>query len=57
MSPATLAKLLEVAVRRLEGESWPTIASSMNWKSRQAARQWATNNLRWYWESIEGREL
>ena len=56
LKPAAHARLLEVAVRRLDGESWPSIAASMGWHSRQAARQWSTENLRRFWASIGERE-
>ncbi len=52
LSPAAHAKLLEVAMRRLDGESWPRIADNMGWKSRQAARQWSTKNMSRYWATL-----
>ena len=35
-----LARLREVASRRVNGESWAKIAADMGWRNRQTAHQW-----------------
>lgn len=41
LSPADYQRLIEVATRRVAGQTWERIARDMGWASKQAAQQWA----------------
>jgi hypothetical protein len=43
-------RLLDVAVRRLGGQTWKQVAADLGWRSPQAAQQWSAHNLDRYWE-------
>lgn len=53
LKPASEARLLDVSVRRLAGHTWPRIAADLGWRSKQAAQQWASDNLARYWAWVE----
>lgn len=39
-------RLVEVACRKIAGETWAQIAAAMGWRSKQAVQQWAVDQLR-----------
>jgi len=40
LTPAEYRRLMEVATRRVAGQTWTQIAQGMGWRSKQAAQAW-----------------